>query len=137
MNKRVWEQAEQYRAEADMERHRVRRLTVPIVSVGAAWPGGISSGLTLPCALCGRSVVWDYHIPDGMWQSVVPQQHRRGVICLECLANLPGVTGAMLAGALEFVQFTGMSGLTVVFRAAAAYVYGDCPAGASNAEAEP
>lgn len=92
------------------------------------WPESLSDGLTLPCGLCGRVPIWDYTMDSGLWNRVVPSEHRRGVVCLECFVKLPGVTADLLAYGLTYVQMTGMPGLTIVLQPTAAFWYDwKCP----------
>ena len=81
----------------------------------AHWPEGISDGLVSPCAICGAHVAFDYTVSDALWQRVVPERWRRGVVCLPCLDALACEHGEPLAPALKRVQFVG-TGYTVVFK---------------------
>ncbi len=78
------------------------------------WPGGISDGLILPCAVCHQSVKFDYAVSDECWDSVVPKDTRRGVICLPCLDILAEQQGIDISKFIQDLQFTGV-GKTIVF----------------------
>ena len=49
------------------------------------WNFGIPDKLTLKCSLCKKEVIFDYRINDEIWKRFVPDEYRRGVICLRCL----------------------------------------------------
>lgn len=84
------------------------------------WPGGVSDGLSLPCADCGQHPRFDYHVADEFWRQHVLDGARLGVVCLPCLDLRCG--GAGLAEALEQIQWTG-TGHTVVLAPTLRYVY--------------
>ena len=72
------------------------------------WEPGISNGLTLPCGICDRVPPFDYGVDSEFWNLIVPNEHRRGVICLPCLDKLAFDKGHDVSTHLEFVQFTGI-----------------------------
>lgn len=79
------------------------------------WPCGVSDGLTLPCALCGKKdIKFDYGVTDELWNRIVPERMRRDVVCLPCLDNLAVDKKVDLASNITFLQFTG-TGMTVEF----------------------
>ena len=69
------------------------------------WPGGVSDGLTLPCADCGIVPRFDYRVTEEFWAQHVPGPERLGVICLPCLDRRCGGQG--LAEALIEIQWLG------------------------------
>jgi hypothetical protein len=79
------------------------------------WPEAISDGLTLACGICGQRPHFDYMVTDGVWNDLVPQELRLGVVCLSCLDGLAVRAGADIADAIASVQFTGI-GKTVVLK---------------------
>lgn len=78
------------------------------------WPGGISDGLTLACSRCGTVPRFDFGVRDELWNRVVPEDEKRGVICLPCFDRLCYLSGEELAPALEHVQFTGAQATIVL-----------------------
>lgn len=36
------------------------------------------------CKSCGRVDYFDFHVPDNIWNSVVPPPLRNNVVCLNC-----------------------------------------------------
>ncbi len=88
------------------------------------WPEGISDGLTLPCAIClAHPVKFDFAVTDELWRMVVPEQPRRGVVCLPCYNRLATEKGIDWANGLEQVQFTG-AGKTIRLVPEFVYRYG-------------
>ena len=79
------------------------------------WPGGVSDGLTLPCAMCGQVPHFDYTVKDVLWEEVVPRDLRRGVICLPCLADLARTMGVRIGDYIVTIQWVG-HGETVELR---------------------
>ena len=72
------------------------------------WPCGVSDGLVLPCAICGKEKIqFDYGVRDAFWNEVVPESIRRDVICLPCLDRMAKKKNIDLASNIEFIQFTG------------------------------
>ena len=95
---------------------------IKVISIEDVWPGGVSNGLELSCSLCGKKVVFDYHVSDEFWDSVIPQNIRRDVVCLSCLDKAATVMGLSIIEHLEAVQFTG-EGKTIVLIPQEVYVY--------------
>lgn len=93
-----------------------------IITIDDEWPPGISDGLNLPCALCHQSVKFDYTVSDECWDSVVPKDKRRGVICLPCLDKLAEQQSIDISRFIQRLQFTGV-GKTIVFTAVIEYRY--------------
>jgi len=86
------------------------------------WIGGISDGLTLPCALCGHIPHFDYRVDDKFWNCIVHESIGLGVVCLSCLDKLATAAGLDVADHIEDLQFTGM-GKTIVFAPEKTYYY--------------
>lgn len=79
------------------------------------WPCGVSDGLTLPCAVCGKeNIQFDYGVSDKLWNDVVPKNIRRDVICLPCLDKMAKKKNIDLASNINFIQFIG-TGMTIEF----------------------
>lgn len=79
------------------------------------WPAGISDGLTLPCVACRLSPKFDYTVSDDIWNTAVPKELRRDVLCLPCLDRMAHSKGIDISAGLIQVQFTGI-GKTIILR---------------------
>ena len=99
-------------------------MSKKIWDIENGWPGGLSDGLTLACAICGEHTNWDYEVSNELWKDVVPDEHQRGVICLDCLDKLAKQNGYFLGNHLIQVQYTGL-GETVILKPEESFVYGE------------
>ena len=86
------------------------------------WLGGISDGLTLPCALCGNIPHFDYRVDDKFWKLIVHKKYKLGVVCLSCLDKLATAARLDVTDHIENLQFTGI-GKTIVFVPEKVYYY--------------
>lgn len=86
------------------------------------WPDGISDGLSLPCSDCGEFTNFDYTVTDEFWNQMVPDDKKRGVVCLDCLDKRAKKSGALLCQHLLRVQYTGF-GETIVLKPEFGFVY--------------
>jgi len=87
------------------------------------WTEGISDGLILPCAVCGREKIqFDYTVTDELWRDIVPAKMRLGVVCLPCLDKLTKERGADLGANIICLQFTGQD-ITIKFIPHSVYHY--------------
>lgn len=64
-------------------------------------------GLVRPCAVCGRSVPFDFNLTDDAWRALAPPDHRTDVICLPCLDE---VKHGVPLDSLRVVYWTGRQG---------------------------
>ena len=39
------------------------------------------------CKVCGHRDKFDFHVPDDVWEAVVPPKYRNRVVCLSCFDN--------------------------------------------------
>lgn len=81
------------------------------------WPGGLSDGLILPCAGCGRNPVVDYLVSDVAWKRITLGY--LGVICIDCFMGMGGKPEDVLS-----VQITG-DGQTAVASVEKIFYYGN------------
>jgi len=86
------------------------------------WPCGLSNGLSLECASCGEETNYDYEVLNELWNSVVPEKWRRGVICLDCLDKMTKEHDFFLSNHLIQVQYTGI-GETIILKPEEGFVY--------------
>lgn len=95
-----------------------------IYDISEGWPIGISDGLTLDCGICDNHTDFDYNVTRELWEDVVPDELKRGVLCLRCLDKLAKENGYFLGNHLNNVQYTGI-GETVVLKPKITFVYED------------
>lgn len=95
-------------------------VQVEIIEKGDDWPEGISDGLTIPCRVCGKMPLFDYHVDDNLWSVLIPSRFRQSVVCLPCLDALGKEKGVHVGEYLRFMQFTGWNH-TVVLSPSVAY----------------
>ena len=86
------------------------------------YPCGISNGLSIPCSKCHELPRFDYNVTDEIWDKIVPDGFRRGVICLYCLDLLAWKKGIDISRHLIFVQFTGVE-KTIVLKPESVYLW--------------
>jgi hypothetical protein len=84
--------------------------------------GGNESPLALgqrqTCKACGRPDKFDFHVPDAIWQRVVPLRYRNRVLCLYCFDGFAAERGIEYAPHLRTLWFAG-DGAKFEFRAIA------------------
>lgn len=93
-----------------------------IYDITDGWPCGISDGLSLDCGICGRHTDYDYNVTDKLWESVVPEELKRGVVCLPCLDKIAKEQGYFLGNHLIDIQYTGI-GETIILKPEISFVY--------------
>lgn len=87
------------------------------------WPCGVSDGLVLPCAICGKTDIrFDYVVKDEFWERVVPRDCKSDVVCLECLDELSQRAGEDLPSNVVSLQFVGTE-YTIEFFPANVFCY--------------
>ena len=59
------------------------------------------------CKVCGRRDKFDFHVPDHIWEAVVPEEFRRGVVCLACFDDFARQAKVDYAPYLETLYFVG------------------------------
>jgi hypothetical protein len=65
------------------------------------------SDLRPVCRACGHSEKFDFYVPDDIWQQVVPPEHQRGVICLECFDEFAFDKGVDYSQSIGTLYFAG------------------------------
>lgn len=87
------------------------------------WICGVSNGLVLPCAVCGKTHIrWNYTVKDKLWNKIVPENLKRDVICLPCLEKLAKKHKENIAENIIEVQYTG-NDFTVEFLPSNVFYY--------------
>ena len=59
------------------------------------------------CNACWRADGFNFHVPDGVWQSVVPELLLGRVVCLACFDKFALERDIDYASHLEVVYFAG------------------------------
>lgn len=72
------------------------------------------------CKLCNRRDKFNFHVPDDIWESVVPPHLQNRVICLDCFDSLAHSRKIDYACSLTNLYFVGEQAI-FVFRAVSAY----------------
>jgi len=92
------------------------------------WICGVSNGLTLPCSICGKTnIQFDYGVTDEFWETLVPQEFKRSVVCLQCLDKLAHEKNLDLGSNIKFLQFTGTN-VTIEFLPCNVFYYDETEA---------
>jgi hypothetical protein len=90
---------------------------------GDPWPGGISDGLVTPCSICGKHTPFDYQVEDWAWETTIPREYQRGVVCLECFYHRAKQYGVKISDVLTEIQYT-LDDETILLIPAMAFRYG-------------
>lgn len=94
-----------------------------IYNIDEKWVDGVSDGLVLPCQICGKeNIKFDYKVKDELWDRIIPEKYKKGVICLECLEKICNKKGVDLPTSLLNVQYTG-EGFTIDLLPEVIYYY--------------
>ena len=59
------------------------------------------------CKVCGCKDKFDFHVPETLWQRVVPESHRNQVVCLSCFDEFAYRQGIDYSGEVETLYFAG------------------------------
>jgi hypothetical protein len=59
------------------------------------------------CKVCGRPDKFDFHVPDDIWNEVVPAEFRRKVVCLACFDDFARQRDVEYASHLHTLYFAG------------------------------
>lgn len=81
-----------------------------------------SSNLSLQhqtCKGCGNRDKFDFHVPDHIWEAVVPTHLRTRVVCLACFDDFAGLRGIEYAAHVSALYFAG-DGAALEFRVVSA-----------------
>ena len=83
------------------------------------------------CKVCGRPDKFDFHIPDAIWCSIVPEQYQTRVVCLYCFDEFAQATDTRYAAHLSELYFAGKR---ATFHFATKWAGDDCPNEAEQGE---
>lgn len=73
-------------------------------------------GMHQTCKVCGHRDKFDFHVPDDVWEAVVPPDYQGRVVCLSCFDEFAYQHRVNYAASLHTLYFVG-SRATFVFRA--------------------
>jgi hypothetical protein len=59
------------------------------------------------CKVCGRRDKFNFHVPDEIWEAVVPPIFRTKVVCLACFDDFAVEMNIEYANLIEGVCFAG------------------------------
>lgn len=59
------------------------------------------------CKVCGRRDKFDFHVPDEVWRSIVPEQYQNHVVCLACFDDFAKDKGVDYSTSLQTLYFAG------------------------------
>ncbi len=59
------------------------------------------------CKVCGCSDKFDFHVPDAIWEKVVPPRYRNKVVCLGCFDKFAFEKQVDYSDSLEVLYFAG------------------------------
>ena len=57
------------------------------------------------CDVCKRPDILDFHVPDDVWESIVPEQFVNKVVCLYCFDKLASAKGIYYVDSLKKEMF--------------------------------
>jgi len=59
------------------------------------------------CKVCGRRDIICFHVPDKIWEDVIPKNYRSLVVCLRCFDTFASEKGVHYASYLRECCFVG------------------------------
>jgi hypothetical protein len=59
------------------------------------------------CKVCGCPDKFDFHVPDGVWKSVVPVEYQNKVVCLDCFDHFALEKQVNYADSIDVLYFAG------------------------------
>lgn len=65
------------------------------------------------CKVCLRPDKFDFHVPDDIWERVVPPEYRDRVVCLYCFDEFAAARGIKYAASLRRLYFAGRGAVFV------------------------
>ena len=71
------------------------------------------------CKVCGRADCFNFHMPDWLWQKVVPERYQNTVVCLCCFDRFAAKKDVDYADYLKRLYFAGQE-VCLEFRVASA-----------------
>lgn len=68
------------------------------------------------CKVCGREEKFDFHVPDEVWEGIVPKEFQNHVVCLGCFDDFAFRAGWQYG--IRILYFAGRAA-TFTFKAIA------------------
>jgi hypothetical protein len=59
------------------------------------------------CKVCGCPDKFDFHVPDAIWEKIVPSRYLNKVVCLGCFDKFAFEKQVDYSGSLEVLYFAG------------------------------
>ncbi len=59
------------------------------------------------CKVCGCPDKFDFHVPDAIWQKIVPSRYRNKVVCLGCFDKFAFEKQVDYSDFLDVLYFAG------------------------------
>jgi hypothetical protein len=59
------------------------------------------------CKVCGCPDKFDFHVPDTIWEKIVPSRYLNKVVCLGCFDKFAFEKQVDYSGSLEVLYFAG------------------------------
>lgn len=87
------------------------------------WVAGVPDSLTLKCGVCGQVPRFDYHVNSDVWNELISEEMKRGVVCLPCFNKMAKNKGINLANCLVDIHFCDGLGETIHLVPVCSYTY--------------
>jgi hypothetical protein len=72
------------------------------------------------CKVCGHADHFNYHVPDDVWEAVVPAQYQNRVVCLTCFDDFAATRRVDYATRLDASLWFAGNAATFEFRVSTA-----------------
>ena len=59
------------------------------------------------CKACHCADKFNYHVPDRLWEEIVPEKLQGNAVCLDCFDKFASAKGIKYADAIDSVYFAG------------------------------
>lgn len=59
------------------------------------------------CKACGNRDKFDFHVPDEVWESIVPLHLASRVVCLACFDDFAELAGVDYSDSIDTLYFVG------------------------------
>lgn len=64
-------------------------------------------GFGQTCKVCSRRDKFNFHVPDEIWFSIVPEKYNGLVVCLTCFDDFADKKGIAYAPYIDILHFVG------------------------------
>lgn len=59
------------------------------------------------CKVCHRPDKFDFHVPDEIWEAIVPPPYTNRIVCLYCFDDFASLRGVVYAEYVRTLYFAG------------------------------